>query len=82
MKLIIASEAQKQFSKLPKSEQKKVTKKLLVLETFPLSGKKLSGEFSGAYTLRSWPYRIIYSIDSSNQTTTVYSILHRQSAYS
>ncbi len=54
--------AEKEFKKLPNRDQKRVSKGLFYLETDPFSGKKLKGEFKGFFSLRVWPYRIIYAI--------------------
>ncbi len=59
MQVVLSKNAAKQFSRLPKSEQTKIKKKLHLLETDPLAGKKLAGELSGRRSLKSWPYRII-----------------------
>jgi len=77
--LIYKPEALKELERLPLSERKKVVKKLEILSENPLVGKHLKGEFKGAYTLRAWPYRIIYEF--SQNKITVRNILHRQSAY-
>lgn len=81
MIVIFTTEAQKQYDKLRSSDQKKIQKKILLLEKNPLSGKKLSGELKDRRSLRSWPYRIIYFIKESKKETWVVSILHRQNAY-
>lgn len=81
MQVIITPKAQKQYNQLPKPEQKKIKKKLINLETNPLSGKKLSGELSQLHSLRAWPYRIIYYISNSKNSLYIVSIHHRQGAY-
>lgn len=81
MKLILSKEAQKHFNKLPKAEQKKVIKKLSLLQANPLLGKKLSGDLEGSRALRVWPYRIIYTLSKKNETIEVSDVLHRQGAY-
>lgn len=81
MKVFFTSDAQKQYNKLGKKDKDKIEKKLKLLVTSPFSGKKLSGEFEGSYTLRAWPYRIIYSIYSLRREIWIESILHRQGAY-
>ncbi len=81
MKIFLTSDAQKQYDKLGKKEKDKINKKLILLKSSPLSGKKLSGEFEGSYTLRAWPFRIIYSIYLSRREIWIESILHRQGAY-
>lgn len=81
LKVIITPQAAKQFKHLPTSEQTKIKKKLISLESDPLAGKKLSGELSELRSLKVWPYRIIYYIDQNEQSIFVTSILHRQGAY-
>jgi len=81
MKLIITPKAEKQFVKLPKIEGKKVIKKLDLLIREPFVGKKLSGDLEGYFSVRSWPYRIIYHINKSKRVIWIDSIVHRQGAY-
>lgn len=81
MQIILAKDAKKDFKRLPKSEQSKVRKKLLTLNSNPYAGKKLSGELEGLRSLRAWPYRIIYKINALEHQTEVSSIIHRQEAY-
>ncbi len=81
MQVIITPKAQKQYEHLPKSEQKKVKKKLQSLETDPYTGKKLTGEFSELRSVRAWPYRIIYYIHEQSQKLYITSIQHRQGVY-
>ena len=81
MRVALSKDAQKQFKKLPQSEQAKVVKKLKGLEQNPLAGKKLEGTFKGIYSLRSWPYRILYEINAPEKRIEIHKILHRQGAY-
>ena len=69
----------KQLQKIPKVEQRKIIRKLEFLSTNPTSGKQLQGEYKGHFSLRSWPYRIIYRTEKGS--VVVYSIAHRQGAY-
>lgn len=66
-KIIIRSKAEKHFSKLPKSLQEKVAKKLKQLEENPfqmgLDVKKLGGT-EKSYRLRVGELRIIYQMDT------------------
>lgn len=81
MQVVLSKDAAKQFNHLGKSEQKKVKKKLVLLESDPLAGKKLSGDFEGSCSIRAWPYRIIYKINVSAHRIEVSAILHRQVVY-
>ena len=80
MDIIIAKDAQKQYKRLPKSEQTKIKKKLASLSEDPRAGKKLAGELKGRRVLRVWPYRIIYSINKDENRVEVAEIFHRQGA--
>lgn len=81
MKVILSHNAKKQYDHLPPQEKKKVKKKLISLETNPLSGKKLSGELEIYRSLRVWPYRIVYSVNEVEKRIEVSDIEHRQGAY-
>ena len=81
MQVILSHTAKKQYDHLPPQERKKVKKKLISLETNPLSGKKLSGELARYRSLRAWPYRIIYSVNELDKRVEVGDIEHRQGAY-
>lgn len=81
MKVILSKKADENLKSLLQSEQKKITKKLLLLVSNPFAGKKLGGEYFGTWSLKVWPYRIIYRIDKMNKAVLIGSILHRQGAY-
>lgn len=40
----------------------KITQSLQKLAQNPYTGKKLKGKLQGTYSLRIWPYRILYEI--------------------
>lgn len=69
----------KQLKKIPKTDIKKIAKKLKGLKDDPYAGKPLKGELEGLYALRAWPYRIIYEI--GKKRLIIYSIAHRQGVY-
>jgi mRNA-degrading endonuclease RelE of RelBE toxin-antitoxin system len=81
MELILSKKAAKQYLHLPKIEQIKIKKKLLLLQSNPLLGKKLEGELEADRSLRAWPYRIIYEVNKSAKRIEISDILHRQVAY-
>lgn len=81
MDIVIAKDAQKQYKKLPKAEQAKIKRKLLVISADPLAGKKLDGELRERRSVRAWPYRIIYKINKKENRVEVSDILHRQGVY-
>jgi len=81
MQVILSDDATKQYKRLPKVAQTKVKKKLLLLRNNPYAGKKLSGELVGTYSLKAWPYRILYEVNAEEERIEVYRIKHRQGAY-
>ena len=81
MKVELTDKAKRQLKKLPAEQQRKVIRKLRLLGDFPLFGKVLSGDFSGSYSFRAWPYRIIYVIDKKSKLVEVITVEHRQRAY-
>ena len=81
MEIIITPQAEKHLQKIPKSEQTKITRKIFLLQTEPLAGKKLTGVLSQLRSLRAWPYRIIYHIHEKTQIVHIVTIAHRQGVY-
>jgi mRNA-degrading endonuclease RelE of RelBE toxin-antitoxin system len=81
MKVILSPKSQKQFNKLPVKEGFKIIRKLRELEVTPYSGKLLSGKLNHLYSLRAWPYRIIYHVFPDRQLILIDTIEHRQGVY-
>ncbi|OGG19386.1 hypothetical protein A2721_02560 [Candidatus Gottesmanbacteria bacterium RIFCSPHIGHO2_01_FULL_47_48] len=81
MRLQFSKDALKQLEKISRNEAKKITRKLEQLETEPLVGKKLAGELADQFSLRAWPYRIIYQVYPKAQTVLIIHIEHRQGVY-
>ena len=81
MEIILSNDAQKQFDKLRKSDQAKVRKKLLTLSENPMLGKKLSGDLIVLFSIRSWPYRILYERNKQKIRIEIHKIAHRQGVY-
>ncbi|MBI3332079.1 type II toxin-antitoxin system RelE/ParE family toxin [Candidatus Peregrinibacteria bacterium] len=80
-RVIILARAKKQLSKLPPKEQRRIVQALASLETDPFRGKQLHGDYEGAWAIRVWPYRIIYTIKKELVTVTVVRIGHRKDVY-
>lgn len=78
-KLDYRPDVYKQLAKIPRVEQKKIIRKLEILTLEPYSGKPLRGDYNGFYSLKAWPYRIIYIIEKKG--ILVFSIKHRQNSY-
>lgn len=79
MEIIYERQAVKQLEKIPKVEIKKIIFKIEKLEQNPRVGKALHGELDGLYSLRAWPYRILYEITKTS--IVICSVAHRQDVY-
>ncbi len=77
----IKKKARKEIAALPAKEQQRVIAALEVLAADPFEGKKLQGEYEGAWSFRVWPYRIIYTIDRNIVTVSILRVGHRQGVY-
>ncbi len=77
----LTREAEKSLRNLQKRDFNKVQQKLLTLEINPFQGKRLDGKLKGYWTLRSWPYRIIYEIQHDKLLVHVLEIGHRKDIY-
>lgn len=81
MEIFLTPEAQKQYHHFSENDRTKIVKNLHALKSDPWFGKKLTSRFENLYSLKAWPYRIIYSINKIKQEIWIVSILHRQGAY-
>jgi len=79
--VIFSKEAENDYSKLPKTEQKKINRKISYLSLNPSVGKLLRGKLEGSYAIRAWPYRIIYEIVGRPANIAILRIQHRQGVY-
>lgn len=79
MQVIITPKAQKELLHLPKDKKEVIKKKIDAISESQFESKKLKGELNNFYSVRVWPYRIIYEV-IKNEIWIVH-ILHRQGAY-
>jgi len=61
-KVIVPQKVRKKIFKIFLPWQKRILLILKELERNPFIGKKLEGRYKGFYSIRIWPYRIIYTI--------------------
>lgn len=59
----------------------KLMESMKSLEEDPLSGKALAGPLKGFYSIRVWPFRIVYQIAKGQLIVYVISIGHRKEVY-
>lgn len=79
--VVLSRRAEKGLDKIPIVWQKKILVKLHQLRFNPYIGKKLEGRYKNDYSIRVWPYRIIYSIKKKKLIVEVIEIEHRGRAY-
>lgn len=73
--------ALKTLRKIEKNWQIRIMKAIDGLAKNPYRGKKLQGELQGLFSLRVWPYRVIYLIEKQKVTVVILDIGHRQNIY-
>jgi mRNA interferase RelE/StbE len=77
----VQKSARKQLDKIPVAYRIKIEKAIDSLALDPFQGKKLEGELKGQYSIRVWPYRIIYQIYKKELIVSVIDVGHRQGVY-
>jgi len=80
-KVVIPFRIQKKIKRFPKKDFERVKKAISSLASSPYVGKKLRGRYAGKYSLRIWPYRIIYTIKRQRLIIEVIEVEHRSRAY-
>lgn len=73
--------AEKELEKIPKKDKDRILASIVGLAQDPFIGKKLKGEYEGYYSIRVWPYRIIYGIFAKDLLVVIIRIGHRQGVY-
>lgn len=79
--VVVPKRAQKELKRIPDRFRKRVIVALAALAYDPFCGKKLVGKYVGNWSLRVWPYRIIYKIKKRELIVLVVKIGHRQTVY-
>ena len=79
--LRLGLKAEKQLASIPSPYKERITLALTSIAANPWMGKKLKGEYEGSYSVRTWPYRIIYKIYKRELLISVIKIKHRGRAY-
>jgi len=79
--VVVKKCANKALQKIDRRYKDRILRAIWFLAHDPYLGKPLQGEFYGRYSLRVWPYRIIYRIYKDQLIIHVLSIGHRQDVY-
>ena len=79
--VILKKVAIKNLKKIDERYKARINLALLELSKDPFIGKQLEGRLRDFYSLRIWPYRIIYQVIRNKLVVFVVQIKHRQGAY-
>lgn len=80
-KLVLSPLAKQQLDRLPWKLQEKVEREIDEIRENPLSGKLLSGNLSGQFSVPVNGYRILYKIFPQDKKIFVKKIEHRATVY-
>ena len=77
----IKRSAEKEMDSLPREVHRRVTAKILGLESNPRPAgiRKLQG--TEGYRLRVSDYRVLYTVDDRLRSVVIYGVAHRREAY-
>lgn len=79
--LRLKTSAKKELDKFPRQDKARILILLVKLVKNPYIGKKLEGKLKDFYSIRLWPYRIIYKIFKKELLVIVIKIGHRKKVY-
>ena len=79
--LVLKPKAKKELDNLEESARAKARFVLEAIIKNPFLGKKLSGELPDQYSMRAWPFRIVYEIRKKELIILVLRVRHRREAY-
>ncbi|MDO8492979.1 MAG: type II toxin-antitoxin system RelE/ParE family toxin [bacterium] len=79
--LKIKPKAEKNLDSLNDEDYNRAMQVLSAIRADPFSGKKLHGKHKDEYTVRVWPFRIIYKIYKQELLISVIKFEHRKDVY-
>ena len=79
--LVIDKKAQKEIFRLSLKDTLRIQAGIQKILINPFAGKKLNGKLQGAYSIRVWPFRILYKIQQKKLVILVLKVVHRKEAY-
>ena len=79
--LVLKPRAKKELANLEDADRVKARIVLEAILSNPFSGKKLTGELPNQYSMRAWPFRVVYEIRKKELIILVLRIRHRKDAY-
>ena len=79
--ILLRKIVEKTLENLPKKDATKIALAINSLQDDPFLCNRLEGELLGFYSLRVWPYRIIYEIKKKELIIFIIKIGHRKDIY-
>lgn len=80
-KIVYKERALKDLKKIPERFRRRIFGAIETLRGNPYLGKKLQGELIGLFSLRIWPYRVIYQIKQVGIVIIILHVAYRQGVY-
>ena len=80
-RVIIRHQAEKELKRLGHEEQRRVAKKLLLLENEPFPTGAITLQGKRGYRIRIGDYRVLYEVDEPSKTLIITAIGHRRDVY-
>ena len=79
--LFISRTAEKELMHISLKDKKRIDLVFERIKREPFKGKKLIGDFKNIYSVKVWPFRILYEIRKSKLVILVLKIAHRKDVY-
>jgi mRNA interferase RelE/StbE len=79
--LVLKPKAKKELINLEDADRIKARMVFDVILKNPFLGKKLSGKLPNQYSMRAWPFRIVYEIRKKELVILILRIRHRKDTY-
>ena len=79
--LQVKPKAAKQLANIPSPYKERIIAVLASIVLNPYMGKKLKGEYDGSYSVKVWPYRVIYDVCKHQLLVVVIKVKHRGGVY-
>ncbi len=80
-KVLIRSSAERELRGIPKSDLRRIVKKIQALAGNPMPPGSIKLEGKARYRLRQGDWRILYEIGSDSKTVEIVKVGHRREVY-
>jgi mRNA interferase RelE/StbE len=80
-RLVIRHSAEKELGRLGHEEQRRISKKVLLLEDQPFPAGAITLQGRKGYRIRVGDYRVLYEVDEPSKLVHITAIGHRSDVY-